>query len=53
MGPAVIPKPVTMTPGTGAFVVRASTGVSVSPATPETRRIAAALARMLGTKVTV
>jgi len=52
MGPAVIPKPVTMTPGTGAFVVRASTGVSVSPATPETRRIAAALARMLGTKVT-
>jgi hexosaminidase len=52
MGPAVIPKPVTVTPGTGAFVVRASTGVSVSPATPETRRIAAALARMLGTKVT-
>jgi hexosaminidase len=51
MGPAVIPKPVTVTPGTGAFVVRSSTGVSVSPSTPETRRIAAALARMLGTKV--
>ena len=51
MGPAVIPKPVTMTPGTGGFVVRASSGVSVAPATPETRRVAAALARMLGTKV--
>jgi hexosaminidase len=51
MGPAVIPKPVTMTPGTGAFVVRASSDVSVSPSTPETRRIAGALARMLGTKV--
>jgi hexosaminidase len=51
MGPAVIPKPVTVTPGTGAFVAQASTGVSVSPATPETRRIAAMLARMLGTKV--
>jgi len=31
MGPAVIPKPVTMTPGTGGFVVRASSGVSVAP----------------------
>jgi hexosaminidase len=47
----VIPKPVTMTPGTGAFVVRASSDVSVAPSTPETRRIAAALARTLGTKV--
>jgi hexosaminidase len=51
LGPAVIPKPVTMTPGTGAFVVRASSDVSVAPSTPETRRIADALARMLGTKV--
>jgi hexosaminidase len=51
MGPAVVPKPVTMTPGAGAFVVRASSNVSVAPATPETRRVAAALARMLGTKV--
>jgi hexosaminidase len=51
MGPAVIPEPVTVTPGKGAFVARAPTGVSVSPATPETRRIAAALARMLGAKV--
>jgi hexosaminidase len=51
MGPAVIPKPVTMTPGTGAFVVRASSDVSVTPSTPETRRIAGVLARMLGTKV--
>jgi len=51
MGPAVIPKPVTMTPGTGAFVVRASSGVSVAPSTPETRRVATALTRILGTKV--
>ncbi len=51
MGLAVIPKPVTMTPGTGAFVVRASSDVSVTPSTPETRRIAGVLARMLGTKV--
>jgi hexosaminidase len=51
MGPAVIPEPVTVTPGTGAFVVRASTAVSVTPATPETRRVAAVLARTLGTKV--
>jgi hexosaminidase len=47
----VIPKPVTMTPGTGAFVVRASSDVSVAPSTPETRRVAAGLARMLGTSV--
>jgi hexosaminidase len=47
----VIPKPVTVTPGTGAFVAQAATGVSVVPSTPETRRIAAMLARMLGTKV--
>jgi hexosaminidase len=51
VGPAVIPEPATITPGAGAFVVRASSDVSVSPSTPETRRIAAALARMLGTKV--
>ena len=51
MGPAVIPKPVSMTPGSGAFVVRASSNVSVTPSTPETRRVAAVLARMLGTKV--
>ena len=51
MGLAVIPKPVTMTPGTGAFVVRASSDVSITPSTPETRRIAGVLARMLGTKV--
>jgi hexosaminidase len=40
-----------MTPGSGAFVVRASTTVSVSPSTPETRRIAAALSAVLGTRV--
>jgi hexosaminidase len=51
VGPAVIPKPVSMTPGSGAFVVRASSNVSVTPSTPETRRVAAVLARMLGTKV--
>ena len=49
MGLAVIPKPVTMTPGTGAFVVRASSDVSITPSTPETRRIVGVLARMLGT----
>jgi hexosaminidase len=48
----VIPKPVSMTPGSRAFVVRASTTVSATPSTPETRRVAAALARMLGAKVT-
>lgn len=48
MGPAVIPKPASMTPGTGAFVVRASTTVSLSPATAETRRIAALLGIPLG-----
>ena len=48
---AVVPKPVSLTPGTGAFVVRASTRVSVSPATPETARIAAALAGFLSADV--
>jgi len=51
MGPAVIPKPVTMMAGTGAFVVRTSSDVSIASASPATRRIAASLARMLGTKV--
>jgi hexosaminidase len=51
VGPAVIPKPVTATPAAGAYVVRASSTVAVSPSTPETRRIAAALAAMLGTRV--
>jgi hexosaminidase len=44
---AVVPKPVSLVPGNGAFVVRASTAVSVSPSTPQTRRIA----RMLGLTV--
>ena len=48
---AVVPKPVSLMPGTSAFVVHASTTVSVSPATPETARIAAALAGVLGAKV--
>jgi hexosaminidase len=48
---AVVPKPVSLTPATGAFVVRASTRISVSPATPETARIAAALAGYLGADV--
>jgi hexosaminidase len=48
---AVVPKPVSLTPGTGAFVVRASSAVSVSPSTPETRRIAMALAGILGVGV--
>ncbi len=48
---AVVPKPVAATPGTGAFVVRDSATVSVSPSTPETRRIAMALAGILGVKV--
>src|SRR4029079_16459840 len=47
VGPAVIPKPVSMERGSGAFVVSASTMVAVSPSTPETRRIA----RMLGLKL--
>jgi hexosaminidase len=51
MGPAVIPKPVSLTPGSGAFVVRASSTVSVTPSNPDTRRVAAALASVLGTKV--
>jgi hexosaminidase len=50
VGPAVVPKPVTLTPGAGAFVVRASTTVASGPSTPETRRIAALLAAMLGAK---
>jgi len=44
---AVVPKPVTLEPGNGAFVVRASTAVTVSPSTAQTRRIA----RMLGLAV--
>ena len=40
-----------MTPAAGAFVVRASTVVSAAPSAPETRRIAASLAAMLGVKV--
>jgi hexosaminidase len=44
---AVVPKPVTLEPGNGAFVVRASTAVTVSPSTAQTRRIA----RMLGLTV--
>src|SRR6185369_3359979 len=48
VGLAVVPKPVTLTPGAGAFVVRASTTVASGPSTPETRRIAALLAAMLG-----
>jgi hexosaminidase len=51
VGPAVIPKPVSMTPGSGAFVVRATSTVAVTPSTPETRRVVAVLARMLGTEV--
>jgi hexosaminidase len=43
--------PVSAAPGTGAFVARASSTVSVSPSTPETLRIARALAAMLGTKI--
>jgi hexosaminidase len=50
VGLAVVPKPVALTPGTGAFVVRASTVVAAEASTPETRRIAAVLARMLGAK---
>jgi hexosaminidase len=48
---AVVPKPVSLEPGNGSFVVRASTTVSVSPSTPETRRIAMALAGVLGVSV--
>jgi hexosaminidase len=44
---AVVPKPVSLEPGNGAFVVRASSAVAVSPSTPETRRSA----RMLGWKL--
>ena len=45
---AVVPKPVSLVPGNGAFVVRASTAVSVSPSTPQTRRIARMLGLTLG-----
>jgi hexosaminidase len=48
---AVVPKPVAAGPGTGAFVVRASTTVSITPSTSETRRIAMALAGVLGVKI--
>ena len=48
---AVVPKPVSLDPANGAFVVRASTTVSVSPSTPETRRVAMALAGVLGVSV--
>jgi len=44
---AVVPKPVTLEPVNGAFGVRASTAVTVSPSTAQTRRIA----RMLGLAV--
>ena len=45
---AVVPKPVSLVPGNGTFVVRASTAVSVSPSTPHTRRIARMLGLTLG-----
>jgi hexosaminidase len=48
---AVVPKPVSLEPGNGSFVVRASTTVSVSPSTPETRRVAMALAGVLGVQL--
>ena len=48
MGPAVVPKPVSMTPGSGAFVVQAPTTASLSPATPELRRIAGYLGLKVG-----
>jgi hexosaminidase len=48
---AVIPKPVSMTLGSGAFAVRAGAPVSVSPATAETRRVASSLAELLGGRV--
>jgi hexosaminidase len=47
----VIPKPVSMTPGSGAFAVRKGVSVSVSPATAETRRVASSLAELLGGRV--
>ena len=46
--PAVIPKPVSIQPGSGAFVVHATTLVSVAPSTPTTRRIARMLGQPLG-----
>ncbi len=47
----MIPKPVSSAPGSGALAVRAAQTVSVSPSTTETRRVAAALAALLGAKV--
>jgi hexosaminidase len=47
----VIPKPVSLETGRGAFDLRRATTVSVSPATLETRRIAAALAELFGGQV--
>jgi hexosaminidase len=49
---AVIPKPVSAEPGRGVFAVGPATSVSVSPATPETRRIGAVLAEILGARLT-
>ncbi|HKP18902.1 MAG TPA: beta-N-acetylhexosaminidase [Gaiellaceae bacterium] len=46
--PAVIPKPASIAIGSGAFVVRKGTTVSVSPATAETRRVGNDLAALLG-----
>ena len=43
IGPAVIPMPVSMEPGNGAFVIRADTTARLGPSTPETRRLAAML----------
>jgi hexosaminidase len=48
---AVIPKPVSVTAGSGAFTVGQATAVSVTPPTAETKRIAAGLADLLGTRV--
>ena len=49
--PAVIPKPVSMTVGRGSFAAGPGTTVTATPSSPETRRIAAALAAALGGKV--
>jgi hexosaminidase len=48
---AVIPKPVSVEPGRGAFAVGPATSVSVSPATAETRRIGALVAELLGARL--
>lgn len=47
----VIPKPVSVAIGRGAFEAGPATTVSVSPATPETRRIGATLAELLGARL--